>query len=77
MLITHRRLVPRLRMSGAIPSLCYVPWRGQGQLWLFLNGMNELYVDGLLELSWIVELLEVGTRASVCSKVDRFYDSER
>jgi hypothetical protein len=64
-------------MSGAIPSLSCVPWRGQGQLWLFLNGMNELYVDGLLELRWIVELLEVRTRASVCSKVDRFYDSER
>jgi hypothetical protein len=49
-------------MCGAVPPLFYMPsWRGQGQFLSFLLGMNELYVyvDGILELKWIVEMLEV------------------
>jgi hypothetical protein len=61
--------------SYTFTLLCALAWTGTTLA--FLNGMNELHVDGLVELSWIVELLEVRTRASVCSKVDRFYDSER
>jgi hypothetical protein len=43
----------------------------------YLHGVNELYVDGLLELRWIVGLREVRTRASVSPKDDRVRDSER
>jgi len=55
--------------------LCALAWTGTTLA--ILHGTNELYVGGLLELRWIVELFEVRTRASVCSTGDPFYDSER
>jgi len=42
----HLRLRPRLRMSGAIPLLPYIPsWRAEGQLYRFINTSCQSLAD--------------------------------
>ena len=52
----------------------FLAWTGTNLA--VLHGINKLYVDRLLELRWIVELIVIRTRTSVCSKGDSFRNYE-
>jgi hypothetical protein len=48
-LITSAHLVPRLRMSGAVPLFLLSSWHAQGQLYLYI-----LYFIGIVDIVIVV-----------------------